>query len=59
MLYGTSPKTFTNTINIANPGLTTYVVDNLTAGRYYFAIEAYNSSGQVSSQSTEVSAMVN
>jgi hypothetical protein len=58
VLYGTAPEIYTSTINIANPGLTTYVVDNLAPGTYYFAIEAYNSSGLASSLSAQVSATV-
>ncbi|HEY6456510.1 MAG TPA: putative Ig domain-containing protein [Steroidobacteraceae bacterium] len=56
--YGPQPNTYNETIKVANPGLTTYVVQNLAAGTYYFAITAYNSVGSESSLSPEVSAMV-
>lgn len=46
--YGTSPGALTNTINIANPGATTYVVTNLTAGTWYFAMSAYTNTGLAS-----------
>ena len=36
-----------------NPGITTYVVDNLTAGTHYFAIQAINSQGGYSTFSNE------
>lgn len=55
--YGTTPQ-IPNVIDVGNPGLTTYVVENLTAGTYYFAVAAYNSAGVESSQTPEVSATV-
>jgi hypothetical protein len=42
-----------------NPGLTRYVVDTLPAGKYYFAVAAYNSKGIESSLSDEVTASLN
>jgi Putative Ig domain len=56
--YGSASKTYTNTIQVANPGLTTYVVQNLAEGKYYFAVTAYNSAGHESSLSPEVSTQV-
>jgi hypothetical protein len=56
--YGAISKTYSDTIQVANPGLTTYVVQNLAAGKYYFAVTAYNSAGQESSLSPEVSTQV-
>jgi hypothetical protein len=56
--YGTASKTYSQTIQVANPGLTTYVVQNLDAGKYYFAVTAYNAAGQESSLSPEVSTQV-
>jgi hypothetical protein len=56
--YGTTSKGYSETIQIANAGLTTYVVDNLAAGKYYFAVTSYNSAGQESSLSSEVSTQV-
>lgn len=51
--YGTSAGNYTSTINLANPGLTSYVVDNL-AGRntYYFVITAYDADGNESGYSS-------
>jgi hypothetical protein len=57
--YGASSKSYSDTIQVANAGLTTYVVQNLAAGMYYFAVTAYNSAGQESSLSTEVATQVN
>jgi hypothetical protein len=56
--YGSASKTYSDTVQVANPGLTTYVVQNLNAGKYYFAVTAYNSAGQESSLSPEVSTQV-
>jgi hypothetical protein len=56
--YGSASKAYSDTIQVANAGLTTYVVQNLTAGKYYFAVTAYNSAGQESSLSPEVSTQV-
>jgi hypothetical protein len=46
-------------IRIDNPGLTTYVVDQLTPATYYFAATAFNASGIESSFSSEAVRMVN
>lgn len=46
-------------IRLDNPGLTAYVVENLTPGTYYFAATALNSSGIESSFSGEVVRNVN
>jgi predicted phage tail protein len=57
--YGTTPQDYTNTITVSNPGIATYVVDNLSPGTYYFAVTAVNSHGAESPMSTAVSATVN
>jgi putative Ig domain-containing protein len=56
--YGPKSKGYEDVIQVTNPGLTTYVVQNLPAGKYYFAITAYNASGKESSLSGEVSTQV-
>jgi hypothetical protein len=55
--YGATPQV-PNVIDVNNPGLSTYVVENLTAGTYYFALTAYNSAGVESSLSSLVSTTV-
>ena len=57
--YGTASGDYTQTVSVSNPGLATYVVDNLTPGTYYFSIGAVNSSGAESALSPEVSTTVN
>jgi hypothetical protein len=56
--YGSASKSYSDTIQVANAGLTTYVVQNLPTGTYYFAVTAYNATGQESSLSGEVSTQV-
>ena len=44
--YGTSADNYTTVVNIDNPGLATYLIDNLPAGNtYYFVITAIDSNG--------------
>jgi hypothetical protein len=53
--YGTNKSNLTSSVKVANPGLTSYVIENLAAGTYYFGVIAYNSAGQTSSVSSVVS----
>jgi hypothetical protein len=57
--YGNASGNYTQTITVSNPGLATYVVDNLTPGTYYFSVTAVNSQGTESPLSSEVSTTVN
>jgi hypothetical protein len=43
--YGSAPQSLDSSITIANPGIATYVVDNLQPGTWYFAVAAYNTNG--------------
>jgi hypothetical protein len=43
--YGVSEGNYPNQIRINNPGLSTYVVDNLTPDTYFFVSTSINSSG--------------
>ena len=56
--YGTQSQNYTTTIRLANPGVTSYVVDNLPVGTYYFAVTAYTTEGEASAYSSQVSASV-
>jgi hypothetical protein len=58
ILYGTSASELTQSIQIANPGLMTYVVEDLSPGTYYFAVRAYASNGGESDNSNVVSQVV-
>jgi hypothetical protein len=50
---GTSSGNYTTVVNIGN--VTTYVVNNLAPGTYYFVVTAYDSSNIESSFSNEAS----
>ena len=58
IIYGTSPTALTQTIQVPNPGLATYMVEALTPGTWYFSIKSYNSTGGESAPTTPVSAKV-
>lgn len=45
-------------IRLDNPGLTSYVVENLQPGTYYFAATAFNSSGLESALSGKIARTV-
>ncbi len=53
--WGTSQGSYSNSVTLSNPGLTTYVVDNLTSGTYYFVTTAFNSAGGESNYSNVAS----
>jgi len=57
--YGTKSGNYTQSVSVSNPGIATYVVDNLTPGTYYFSVSAVNSAGTESPLSSEVTATVN
>jgi Putative Ig domain len=51
--WGTSSRDYSHVEIIDNPGVTTYVVQNLSADTYYFASTAYDTSGAESDYSNE------
>jgi hypothetical protein len=53
--YGTSPSQLNTSVQIKTTGIQTYVIDNLAAGTWYFAIMAVTSAGTESSLSNVVS----
>jgi hypothetical protein len=54
ILYGSSPTVLAQSIAIANPGVATYIVQNLTSGPWYFAVRSYSASGVESGNSNIV-----
>jgi hypothetical protein len=56
--YGPSATMLTQSVQIANAGLSTYVVENLAPGTYYFAVRAYTTSGGESANSNVASKIV-
>lgn len=57
--YGTAREDLDTVIDLTNPGLSRYVVENLTAGTWYFAMTAYDQAGLQSSPSPTVEARLN
>jgi hypothetical protein len=53
--YGTSASNRSSTVKVATTGVTSYVIDNLPTGTYYFGVTAYSSAGQTSTVSNVVS----
>lgn len=53
--YGTSSSALNQTTTLNNPGLTRYVVEDLSPATYYFALKALTSSGTESALSKTVS----
>ena len=59
LYYGTNSASLTQTVQIANAGASSYVVDNLSPATWYFAVKAYNSSGAESDLSVLASKTIN
>jgi hypothetical protein len=53
--WGTSPGSYSSSVTLNNPGLTSYVVGNLPPGTYYFVATALSSSGAESAFSAAAS----
>ncbi|HEU4486796.1 MAG TPA: putative Ig domain-containing protein [Povalibacter sp.] len=53
--YGTSSSSLNKTVQITNPSISTYVIDDLSAATWYFAVKAVASSGAESALSNKVS----
>jgi hypothetical protein len=51
--WGPESTSYSDSVTVMNPGITTYVIDNLTAGTHYFAIRAINGQGDYSTFSNE------
>jgi hypothetical protein len=58
VVYGTSSTALTQSVQVANPSINRYVVEQLAAGTYYFAIKAYTASGTESQVSNIVSKVI-
>jgi hypothetical protein len=51
LYWGTSVGTYPNSVTIDSPGILTYVVENLSAGTYYFVATAFNTADEESRHS--------
>jgi hypothetical protein len=56
--YGQQSGNYTSEVTINNPGLATYVLSGLAAGRYYLVLSAVNTNGGESQYSNEASVAV-
>ncbi len=55
LYYGTQSGVYPNVVDIDNAGITTYVVDGLSPGTYYFTITAVDNAGNESAFASEAS----
>jgi len=56
--WGTSPGTYPNSVTLNGTELTSYVVENLVPGTYYFVATALNSEGVESRFSSEATGTI-
>jgi hypothetical protein len=56
--YGTSPSTLTQTVTVSDPTTTSYTIQSLVAGTWYFAVSAVESGGVSSALSSVVSTTI-
>jgi len=58
ILYGTSPGSLSNSVNVSGASTTSHTVTGLSPGTYYFALLTLNSSGIASDATGTVTATV-
>ena len=46
IVYGTATDSLTESVTVSNPGLTSYTVEKLSLGTWYFAVIAVNAAGE-------------
>ena len=56
--YGRNKQDLKRSVVISNPGLTRYVIENLTPARWHFAMTSINSAGLESPRSQTVSKII-
>ncbi len=56
--WGRTQGSYTNSVTVNNPGLATYVIDQLTSGRWYFAVSAMAVGGAESAKSNEANKLI-
>jgi hypothetical protein len=57
--YGTSSNSLNQTVQVNNPSVSTYVIENLSPATYYFAVKSLTSGGAESALSNVASKTVN
>jgi hypothetical protein len=58
IIYGTSATALNRTLEVRNPSISTYVVESLSPGAWYFSVKSFTSSGSESQPSAAVSVTV-
>lgn len=58
LLYGQTSGEYSETIAINNPGITSYMIEGLTSGDWYFAIQTVDIGGLISPPSVEASTSI-
>ena len=53
--YGATSGSYPNSVSVTNPNLTSYAIDALPAGTYYFVATAFDASGNESAYSAPAS----
>jgi hypothetical protein len=56
--YGRQAGRYTRTINVPTPGITSYVVDGLASGAYYFTMGSYTAANDASLAADELSIVI-
>jgi len=56
--WGTSPGVYSSQLAINNPLTTTWTLNNLAGGRWYFAVSAVTTGGVESAKSNEASKLI-
>jgi hypothetical protein len=57
-MYGTSASALTQTVQISNTSTTSYQIDNLASGTWYFALRSYTAGGVESANSGVASKVI-
>ena len=56
--YGRNASTLDQVVKLSNPGLSRYVIENLSPARWYFSMTSLNSSGVESTRSPTASKLI-
>lgn len=59
LYWGTTPGVYTDSVTLSNPGMTSYVVENLAPGTYEFVATSFNAAGTESAYSNPATRTVN
>jgi hypothetical protein len=56
--YGRQAGRYTRTINVPTPGITSYMVEGLASGAYYFTMGSYTAANDASAPADELSIVI-